>query len=59
MLPRRLTESGPGIVLFDWDGDGNEELFFGNGAGGNIIAYKNAPKNGLVKLNAPAFAQPL
>ena len=59
MLPRRLTESGPGIVLFDWDGDGNEELFFGNGAGGNIIAYKNEPKNGLVKLNEPAFAQPL
>ena len=25
MLPRRLTESGPGIVLFDWDGDGRDE----------------------------------
>ena len=59
MLPRRLTESGPGIVLFDWDGDGHDELFFGNGAGENIIAYKNEPENGLIKLNDPAFSQPL
>ena len=34
MLPRRLTESGPGVALFDWDGDGTDELFFGNGARG-------------------------
>jgi len=59
MLPRRLTESGPGIVLFDWDGDDREELFFGNGAGGNIIVYKNKTDSGLVRLNEPAFAQPL
>ena len=59
MLPRRLTESGPGIVLFDWDDDGREELFFGNGSGGNIIAYKNKIDSGLVKLNEPALAKPL
>ena len=59
MLPRRLSESGPGIVLFDWNGDGHEELFFGNGAGGNIIAYKNETDRGLVRLNEPAFEQPL
>ena len=59
MLTRRLTETGPGIVLFDWDGDGQEELFFGNGAGGNIVAYKIGSNGRLAKLNEQVFAEPL
>ncbi|MBT3841845.1 MAG: CRTAC1 family protein, partial [Verrucomicrobia bacterium] len=37
LLPRRLTESGPGVAFIDWDGDGRDELFFGNGAGGKLV----------------------
>lgn len=59
MLTRRLTESGPGIVLFDWDGDGRDEVFFGAGAGGSLAAYKIGAAGRLAKLNEPAFAQPL
>ena len=59
MLTRRLTESGPGVVMFDWDGDGADELFFGTGAGGKTAAYKTGADGRLAKLNEPAFAQPL
>lgn len=59
MLTRRLSESGPGVVMFDWDGDGADELFFGTGAGGNIAAYKTGADGRLAKLSEPAFAQPL
>jgi len=59
MLTRRLTESGPGVVVFDWDGDGADEIFFGTGSGGNITAYKTEQDGHLVKLNEPAFTQPL
>ena len=59
MLPRRLTESGPGVALFDWDGDGTDELFFGNGARGKLVGYKVAADGRLAKLSEPAFNLPL
>jgi len=59
MLPRRLTESGPGVAFLDWDRDGSDELFFGNGAGGRLVGYKVAADGRLAKLDELAFGQPL
>ena len=59
MLPYRLTESGPGVAFVDWDLDGRDELFFGNGAGGKLVGYKVDADGRLVKLSEPAFNLPL
>ncbi|MBT6102293.1 MAG: hypothetical protein HOH62_00190, partial [Verrucomicrobia bacterium] len=59
LLPRRLTESGPGVAFIDWDGDGRDELFFGNGAGGKLVGYSVAAEGRLAKLAEPAFDRPL
>ncbi|MDP6753805.1 MAG: VCBS repeat-containing protein [Verrucomicrobiota bacterium] len=59
LLPRRLTESGPGVAFIDWDRDGRDELFFGNGAGGKLTGYKVATDGRLAKLDDPVLAQPL
>ena len=59
LLPRRLTESGPGVAFIDWDGDGRDELFFGNGASGNLVGYSVAADGRLAKLDEPAFDRPL
>ena len=59
MLPYRLTESGPGVAFVDWDLDGRDELFFGNGAGGKLVGYKVDADGRLAKLSEPAFNLPL
>jgi hypothetical protein len=59
MLPRRLTESGPGVAFVDWDYDGREELFFGDGAGGKLAGYSIDADGRLVKLDDPALDWPL
>ena len=55
LLPRRLTESGPGVAFVDWDRNGRDELFFGNGAGGQLVGYSIAADGRLAKLDEPAF----
>ena len=40
LVPRRLSQLGPGVAWFDADGDGREELYLGNGEGGRLAAYR-------------------
>ena len=41
LLPRRLTELGPGLVWADLDLDGDEDLLVGSGAGGAMARFEN------------------
>jgi hypothetical protein len=41
LLPRRLSQLGPGVAWVDLDGDGAEELAIGSGAGGALAVYRN------------------
>jgi hypothetical protein len=59
LLTRRLTESGPGVAFVDWDRDGRDELFLGNGADGKLAGYRIAADGHLAKLKEPAFGKPL
>ena len=46
LLPRRLTELGPGIAIADIDDDGNDDALIGNGTGGGITRLQN--QNGVL-----------
>ena len=42
LLPRRLSQLGPGVAWFDLDGDGKEDLVVGGGRGTGLGVYLNA-----------------
>jgi enediyne biosynthesis protein E4 len=39
LLPRRLSQIGPGVVWCDLDGDGHDDLVIGSGKGGQLAVY--------------------
>ena len=54
LLPRRLSESGPGVSWADLDGDGDEDLFVTTGRGGTPALFRNDDgRLVLVTLNMP------
>ncbi len=50
LLPRSLTRRGPGVVWFDWDGDGFDDLFIGAGRGGPAALFRNTGGHGFAPL---------
>lgn len=40
LLPKRLSQLGPGVAWIDLDGDDQDELVVGSGAGGQISAFQ-------------------
>ena len=41
LLPRRLSQLGPGVAWFDLNGDGHDDLIIGAGRGGSIAIFLN------------------
>ncbi|HEV8544514.1 MAG TPA: FG-GAP-like repeat-containing protein, partial [Verrucomicrobiae bacterium] len=41
LLPKRLSQLGPGVCWQDLDGDGWDDLVIGSGRGGQLAAYRN------------------
>jgi hypothetical protein len=41
LLPRKLSQLGPGITWFDLDDDGWEDLLIPSGRGGSLAGYRN------------------
>jgi hypothetical protein len=50
LLPRRLSQLGPGVAWFDLDGDGREDLIIGAGRGGRMAAYRNNGRGGFTEV---------
>jgi hypothetical protein len=46
LLPRRLSQGGPGVAWFDLDGDGWEDLVVGTGRGGQMGLLRNDGQGG-------------
>ncbi len=53
LLPRQLSQLGPGVGWLDLDGDGQDELFLGTGKGGTLAAYR---RNGSGKFEIIPFS---
>lgn len=41
LLPVKLSRLGPGVSWFDYDRDGDDDLFIGTGRGGSLAGYEN------------------
>ncbi len=58
LLPKRLSELGPGAAWFDLDGDGLDDLIIGGGRGGRLAIFHCFPdgtfQRSLSLSNAPA-----
>jgi len=46
LLPRRLSQSGPGVSWFDVDGDGRDDLLIASGGGGKRAYFRNKGESG-------------
>src|SRR5207249_9714718 len=55
MLPRKLSQLGPGVAWQDLDGDGWEELVIGSGRGGRLAVYRNNGAGGFRPWNGATF----
>ncbi len=58
LLPKLLSQMGPGIAWFDWDGDGYDDLVIGAGRGGTLAIFRNDGKGAFSRLSEPALTSP-
>jgi enediyne biosynthesis protein E4 len=59
LLPKRLSQLGPGISWFDVDGDGWDDVMIGGGVTGQMAVYRNDGKGGFQRLTQPVLDEPL
>src|SRR5439155_9627780 len=55
-LPRKLSQSGPGVAWADLDGDGWDDLIIGTGKGGRLAIFQNDKHGGFNPLTEGPFA---
>ncbi len=59
LLPRKLSQLGPGVAWADLDGDGREDLIIGGGKGGRLAAFHNDGNGGFQRLTNAPFSRTL
>ncbi|MRR39136.1 hypothetical protein EG829_31730, partial [bacterium] len=50
LLPRKLSQGGPGVCWHDLDGDGWDDVVIGSGKGGSIAVFRNRGDGGFQKM---------
>ena len=59
LLPRRMSQLGPGVSWHDYDEDGWEDLIVGSGRGGRLGVYRNDGKGGFARVNETPVNHPV
>jgi hypothetical protein len=59
LLPRKLSQLGPGIAWADVDGDGWEDLIIGSGKGGLLAVYRNNGHGQFSRLTGGVLEKPV
>ncbi len=57
LLPKKLSQLGPGVAWGDLAGDGWDDLLIGSGKGGRLAAYRNNGQGGFAPFGGPNFDQ--
>ncbi len=57
LLPRRLSQLGPGVAWFDLDGDGWDDLAVGSGKGGPLAVFRNDGQGHFQRMEGTALNQ--
>ena len=55
LLPKKLSQLGPGTAWGDLDGDGWDDLIIGSGKGGRLMGYRNNAKGRFTQFTGKAF----
>lgn len=58
LIPRDLSQGGPGVTWADINGDGHDDLLIATGQGGTVGAYTNDAAGGFKSFASAAFAKP-
>jgi hypothetical protein len=58
LLPRLLSQMGPGVAWVDLDGDGRDDLVVGTGRGGTLAVFRNDGQGRFNRLMEPALNVP-
>src|SRR5439155_8838713 len=57
LLPKKLSQLGPGVAWCDLDGDGHDDLIIGSGRGGKLVVYRNSGTGRFEPWSDPAWDQ--
>jgi hypothetical protein len=59
LLPRKLSQAGPGVTWFDFDHDGRDDLIIGSGRGGLMSVFHNDGHGVFVQVTNAVLATPV
>ena len=58
LLPKKLSQEGPGVAWVDWNMDGLDDIAVTAGAGGKLAVFLNEKSGGFKKATIRASAKP-
>ena len=57
LLPRKLSQEGPGVAWLDWNGDGWDDIAVATGSGGRLGLFLNDGNGGFEKAPTASLGQ--
>ena len=57
LLPKKLSQEGPGVAWLDWNNDGWDDIAVSSGSGGRLGLFLNDTKGGFKKNVIPSLGQ--